>query len=83
MPIYEFKCEDCGKVSEILVFSSGEPIKCSGCSSNNLKKLVSATSSLTGSSGQRLPGPGDTGCCGSRPHEASGCQGPGSCCGKI
>ncbi len=83
MPIYEFKCQDCGKISEILVFSSENQIECPECNSNNLKKLMSATSSLTGSSGHKLPGPNDTGCCGSRPHEAAGCQGPGSCCGKI
>jgi hypothetical protein len=43
---------------------------------------MSATSSLTGKTGQPLPGPGDTGCCGQHPGHA-GCAGPGSCCGKT
>jgi hypothetical protein len=42
---------------------------------------MSATSSLTGRTAAGLPGPGDTGCCGSHPGHA-GCAGPGSCCGK-
>jgi putative FmdB family regulatory protein len=84
MPIYEYKCLDCGKVSEILVFSSGPEVSCPECGSLSMEKLMSATSSLTGKSGTgRLPGPGDTACCGSRPGEAAGCAGPGSCCGKI
>ncbi len=83
MPIYEFQCEECGRVSEILVFSAGNPIKCPECGSERLKKLMSATSSLSGSNTHTLPGPNDTGCCGARPHEAAGCKGPGSCCGKA
>jgi hypothetical protein len=46
-----------------------------------LKKLVSAHSSMSGPHKNRMPGLGDTSCCGSSPGEA-GCAGPGSCCGK-
>jgi hypothetical protein len=42
---------------------------------------MSATSSLTGHDGQKMPGSKDTTCCGSMPAQA-GCAGPGSCCGK-
>jgi hypothetical protein len=58
-------------------------VTCPECGSVRMTKLMSATSAITGQSGQRLPGPGDTACCGSRPGEASGCAGPGSCCGRA
>lgn len=43
MPIYEYRCEECGKISSFLTLSisqSYEPI-CSRCGSRRLKKLVS------------------------------------------
>jgi hypothetical protein len=44
--------------------------------------MLSAPSTLSGSSAHKMPGPGDTACCGSSPMQ-SGCAGPGSCCGKV
>ncbi|MDD4998085.1 MAG: zinc ribbon domain-containing protein [Syntrophales bacterium] len=81
MPIFEFLCADCGAMSEVLVASSHESPVCKACGGANLKKLLSATSSLSGAAKRGLPGPGDTACCGSSPEHA-GCAGPGSCCGK-
>jgi putative FmdB family regulatory protein len=81
MPLFDFHCEDCGKVSELLMNVSADHPQCSFCGSSNLKKLISAHSSLSGASQFRMPGAGDTGCCGSQPHQAD-CTGPGSCCGK-
>jgi putative FmdB family regulatory protein len=81
MPIFEYLCLDCGERSEILVIRSDEKPQCLVCGARNLKKLLSAPSSLSGTDRQNLPGPGDTACCGSTPSQAS-CAGPGSCCGK-
>lgn len=81
MPLYDFLCLDCGKVSETLLNGSNDIAECNGCGSRNLKRLLSAPSSLSGAGRQGLPGPGDTACCGSAPGMASGCSGPGSCCG--
>jgi putative FmdB family regulatory protein len=81
MPLFDFLCEDCGRVSELLMNVSSDHPHCSFCGSPNLKKLISAHSSLSGASQFRMPGVGDTGCCGSQPHQAD-CNGPGSCCGK-
>jgi len=85
MPLFDYLCLDCGKSSEILVVGSSpglEPtLECKFCGSRQLKKLLSAPSSLSGSAKNHLPGPGDTACCGSTPGHA-GCAGPGSCCGK-
>ncbi len=82
MPLYEFLCLDCGKVSEVLLTRSDDLAQCESCSSKRLKKMISAHSFLSGAGGRNIPGPGDTACCGTSPANA-GCAGPGSCCGKA
>lgn len=82
MPIFEYRCLDCGTFSEILVVASKDKPQCNGCGSNKLEKMISAHSSMSGLSVSKFPGPGDTACCGSTPSHA-GCAGPGSCCGKL
>ena len=42
MPIYDFKCEECGKVSEIMVTSMNTTPPCPCCNSTNMKRLISA-----------------------------------------
>ena len=81
MPLFDFLCLDCGKTTEILVAGSSDKPECLACGGSNLKKLLSAHSSLSGPAGQHMPGPGDTACCGTSPAQAT-CAGPGSCCGK-
>ena len=81
MPIFEYRCLDCGKNSEVLIYGSDDLPKCNSCGSGNLKKLLSAHSSMSGPLKSGLPGLGDTTCCGSSPN-AAGCAGPGSCCGR-
>lgn len=44
MPIYDFKCRDCGSVSEILVRGmDGKGACCRECGSENLEKLISSS----------------------------------------
>jgi len=81
MPIFDYLCLDCGERSEVLIAASGEEPLCKACGGTRLKKLLSAHSSMSGPSKNRMPGPGDTACCGSTPEQAT-CAGPGSCCGK-
>ena len=81
MPIYEIQCERCGYTGEVLIMDSSSAVVCPSCGVSDAKKLMSATSSLTGRSPRAYPGPQDTTCCGNVPTEA-GCAGPGSCCGK-
>ncbi len=81
MPIFDYLCLDCGKSSEILVTASYDQQQCLLCGSANLKKMISAHSSLSGTPTSQFPGPGDTACCGSSPTNAD-CAGPGSCCGE-
>ncbi|MDD9301695.1 MAG: zinc ribbon domain-containing protein [Desulfobacter sp.] len=83
MPLYDFQCLDCSKTCEILLVSQKDSPVCTHCGSSNLKKLMAAHSSMSGTSRSKFPGPNDTTCCGSAPGEKSGCAGPGSCCGKT
>lgn len=81
MPIHDMRCRDCGAESEIILRPGDSLPACPACGSAATEKLMSAPSALTGRQSGGLPGPGDTGCCGSRPGHAD-CAGPGSCCGK-
>lgn len=81
MPLFDFLCQDCGKIHEVLVASLNDAPICESCGSRNLKKMLSAHSSMSGAAKNSMPGPGDTACCGSSPAQAN-CAGPGSCCGR-
>ncbi|WP_432735793.1 FmdB family zinc ribbon protein [Maridesulfovibrio sp. FT414] len=81
MPIYEYKCLECGSVCEEISRVNGNPGPCPSCGSENREKLMSSTSSLTGKDTPNVPDARGTGCCGSRP-SSKGCV-PGSCCGKA
>lgn len=52
MPIFEYKCNDCGKKFDVLHKSSTnlEEVICPDCQSKNHKKLLSSFSASTGSS---------------------------------
>jgi len=43
MPIYEFRCQDCGKKSEIITFRVSEEVtpNCSHCGSTAMSRLMS------------------------------------------
>jgi len=80
MPIYEYKCLDCGEVGEFLVGigqNSDQPT-CGSCGGTRLDKIMSAPAAPRNNVFDRRPA-GST-CCGSNP-EAQGCV-PGSCCGS-
>lgn len=81
MPLYEYLCQDCGQVSEVLLLSSKDVPQCGSCGGSKLEKLISAHSSLSGASSGRFPEACETSHCGVSPGEA-GCAGPGSCCGR-
>lgn len=74
MPIYEYRCSDCGKVSEVLILSGTKQPACGHCGGTRLTKLVSAPGSvvMSGSSS----GSSDSG--GSCP--SGSCGTAGGCC---
>ncbi|RJP42377.1 MAG: zinc ribbon domain-containing protein [Desulfobacteraceae bacterium] len=81
MPLFDYECAACGKTGEYLVSGRGEHPACRYCGSQDLTRKLSAHAAFAGTSKSRLPGLGDTTCCGSSPGHGS-CAGPGSCCGK-
>jgi len=76
MPIYEYKCEDCGVVNEFIVFGDHEKRQCKSCKSSELTKLMSAHNTIGSSETYTEPMSGG-GCCGSPNSYGT----PGSCCG--
>jgi putative FmdB family regulatory protein len=74
MPMYEYRCRQCGTVTEHLVMSSGEheSLLCSSCDSRDLEKIMSVTNVST------YPSPsGGRTCCGREEQ----CGNPRGCCG--
>jgi len=60
MPIYEYKCQECGRTSEIFIRSlDSQNIQCPVCGSRRLDRLLSASYALR----IDTPRPGAT-CCG-------------------
>jgi putative FmdB family regulatory protein len=51
MPLYEYKCEDCGFRFEVLVLpqknDKNETIKCPNCGSENVKQTLSTFTSYS------------------------------------
>lgn len=78
MPIFEFKCQDCGKVFEHLQLPGHSQYpSCPSCQGQKLVKLISAP--FLPSSVGKPYNDEIAGCCGSSPGN-KGCT-PGSCCG--
>ena len=67
MPLYEYKCGDCGGVSELLVGVGGDApdIACLSCGSEDLKRMISIFSVNRGAQPAT--------CCGG--HIAGECEG--------
>jgi putative FmdB family regulatory protein len=75
MPIYEYRCRNCGERVEVLVRSGSEEPQCPDCGSTLLEKLLSAPYVMTG----RSRAPGRT-CCGREERcEAPPCSAEETC----
>jgi len=59
MPIYDFKCQECGKVSELFLRATDQVAHCPDCGSDKMEKLVAASYMIK--MGTTAPG---TTCCG-------------------
>ncbi len=66
MPLYEYQCNDCATVFEVLIISEKdkETIKCTKCQGVNVKKILS---------------PSSLRCGGSQPFGSAAPQGLGGC----
>ncbi len=61
MPIYEYKCCDCGEDFEALVMGSKDAVECPKCDSKKLERQMSCFSSSSGSMGDLLAPAGGSG----------------------
>ncbi len=75
MPIYEYKCGDCGELTEFMITAQSpvEKLICKKCGSQNLLRNIS-----TRSKSSEQSAPSGHSCCG---NSGKGCSTPGSCCG--
>lgn len=48
MPIYEYKCMDCGRKFDLLIFKNDENVECPACKKSNVSKLFSTFASISG-----------------------------------
>lgn len=75
MPIYEYRCVDCGTTFEALVRDQGV-VTCPDCGSSSLKKLLSTPTVLSG----RTARPAGRTCCGREERcDAPPCSNEGTC----
>ena len=49
MPVHDFRCRECGSVSEVFLRSESSQVPpCPNCGSSDLEKLISASYAITG-----------------------------------
>ena len=78
MPIYEYKCKDCGKDFETLVMGSYKP-ECPECKSLDLERQMSKCGFVSKSQGpggqtQTTTSAGSSGCAGCSSTNCSSCS---------
>lgn len=73
MPIYEYRCQDCGHKFEAMQRFSDAPItECPSCHAQQVKKLISNTSFQLKGSGWYVTDYGKGGSSASKPAESKG-----------
>jgi len=70
MPIYEYRCQDCGIVFEIILFSASTRVTCPACHAGNVERQPSAFA-IAGSQARTTAGASCSGC---RRSSCAGCQ---------
>ena len=67
MPIYEFICQNCRNIFELLAIKEGDliEIKCPTCSSNNLERVMSRVNVTSDLSSGKLQTPVENRSCSS------------------
>lgn len=75
MPIFEYRCDECGNEFEELVFDREECPPCPKCQSEKTGKLMSAVRSKVGGFSPDTGSAGDTGASAAPAASSSGCAG--------
>jgi len=73
MPIYEYKCLDCGKIIETMrsISQADAPLVCLGCGSDNSTRLLSKCYSKNNSGGHNSS---SNSCANCHSHSCSNCH---------
>ncbi len=74
MPIYEYRCKQCGHCFELLVSSSGTRASCPQCASRKTERLISTFAAH----GASAASPCDSGACPAGSAPVGGCA-SGAC----
>jgi len=74
VPIYDFRCRQCGRVTEIFVRSADQAVSCPHCGGNSMERLVSSSYMIRTDAGA----PGTT-CCG----RTERCEAPSCSTGDV
>jgi putative FmdB family regulatory protein len=76
MPIYEFKCRQCGRVVEVLQRGDEDrEVQCHGCGSRDMERMISASNLIRMGCGS-----GSGTCCGREERcETAPCSGDCQC----
>lgn len=64
MPLFEFRCQECGHTFEKIVPSSNSEVSCRNCESAKVEKLLSVFAVGRASGSSAAPEPGPCGACG-------------------
>jgi putative FmdB family regulatory protein len=72
VPIYEFKCKECGSEFEELVFGSAEGVACPKCESSAVERLMSAFAFKSGE--KFVPSGGASGCTSCHASSCASCK---------
>ncbi len=64
MPLFEYKCQDCGTKFEKIVTASSAAVVCKQCESPRVEKLLSVFAVLAPARSAGRPEPGPCGACG-------------------
>ena len=52
MPIYEYRCTECGRNFELLILKASQPIACPSCGTTSVERLLSTFAATSESSRQ-------------------------------
>ena len=80
MPIFDFKCRNCGKVSEIIIRKADEEVTCPECGNRKMEKLIASSYTVRQSDSLSRNSPKSGTCCGrSERCETPPCSSEGKC----